>query len=75
MTTRRIIILGSTGSIGTQTLEVVTHLNALHARGLFQPRVEVVGLTAGKGAALLSDQASAFGVREVAIAEGNGVEI
>ncbi len=75
LTTRRIIILGSTGSIGTQTLEVVTHLNALHARGLFQHRVEVVGLAAGKGAALLSDQASAFGVREVAIAEGNGVEI
>ncbi len=74
MTTHRLIILGSTGSIGTQTLEVVAHLNALHDRGVFEHRFDVVGLAAGKGAALLAEQARAFGVRDVAIAEGDGVD-
>jgi 1-deoxy-D-xylulose 5-phosphate reductoisomerase len=32
MTTRRVIILGSTGSIGTQAVEVIEHVNAM-ARG------------------------------------------
>lgn len=75
LTTRRLIILGSTGSIGTQTLEVVAHLNAMHARGQFEHRFEVVGLAAGKGASLLAEQARHFGVRDIAIAEGNGVEL
>jgi len=66
--TRRIIILGSTGSIGTQTLEVVEHLNALHARGEFPLRHEIVGLAAGRNAALLFDQAARFGVRHLALA-------
>lgn len=69
MATRRLIILGSTGSIGTQTLEVVAHLNALYERGVFAHRYEVVGLAAGKGADLLSEQAQRFGVRELAIAQ------
>jgi 1-deoxy-D-xylulose-5-phosphate reductoisomerase len=75
LNTRRIIILGSTGSIGTQTLEVITHLNALHERGGAPHRFQVVGLAAGKGAALLADQARRFGVRELAIAEPNGVAL
>ncbi|MBY0113100.1 MAG: 1-deoxy-D-xylulose-5-phosphate reductoisomerase [Phycisphaerales bacterium] len=75
MATRRLIILGSTGSIGTQALEVVTHLNALHERGGFSHRFEVVGLAAGKGAALLGQQAQRFGVRDLAIAEPNGVSL
>lgn len=68
----RILILGSTGSIGTQTLEVVAHLNALHAEGLFSHRFEVVGLAAGKGATLLADQAARFGVKHLALSESNG---
>ena len=47
---KRIAILGSTGSIGTQTLEVARW------RGF-----EVVGLAAGKNAELLLAQAHAFG--------------
>jgi 1-deoxy-D-xylulose-5-phosphate reductoisomerase len=63
-TERRIIILGSTGSIGTSTLEVIRHL----ANG-DGPRYRVVGLAAGSNAALLADQAAAFGVRHVAITD------
>ena len=29
----RVLVLGSTGSIGTQTLDVIDHLNALGERG------------------------------------------
>ncbi len=51
MTRRRIAILGSTGSIGTQALDVV----ARHP-----DRFEVVGLAAGRNAALLAEQAQRF---------------
>jgi 1-deoxy-D-xylulose-5-phosphate reductoisomerase len=63
---RRIIVLGSTGSIGTATLEVVAHLNALGG-----PAFRVVGLAAGGNAALLAEQAAAFGVQDVAVANGD----
>ena len=59
---RRIVILGSTGSIGTQTLDVIEHLNALHGPHTF----EVVGLAAGRCSDELAQQASTFGVRFVA---------
>lgn len=68
----RVLILGSTGSIGTQTLEVVTHLNALHTKGLFPKQFEVVGLAAGKGATLLADQAKRYGVKNLALSGANG---
>jgi 1-deoxy-D-xylulose-5-phosphate reductoisomerase len=69
--TRRVIVLGSTGSIGTQTLEVIEHLNGLHARGEFATRFEVVGLAARKNSALLDQQAERFGVRETALADAS----
>jgi len=50
---RRVIILGSTGSIGTQALEVID---------ANRDRFEVVGLAAGQNAALLETQRSQFGV-------------
>lgn len=50
---RRVIILGSTGSIGTQALEVIRE-----NRDLF----EVVSLAAGKNSDLLTQQAAEFGV-------------
>lgn len=62
------IILGSTGSIGTQTLDVIAHLNGPTARG--GDRWEVVGLAAGNNAARLKEQAARFGVRAVACAGG-----
>jgi 1-deoxy-D-xylulose-5-phosphate reductoisomerase len=75
--TRRIVILGSTGSIGTQALEVVEHLNALAGRGGGdlpgesggEPAFEVVGLCAGKNALLLAQQARRF--RGVKVALGD----
>ncbi|MFA6435816.1 MAG: 1-deoxy-D-xylulose-5-phosphate reductoisomerase [Candidatus Gracilibacteria bacterium] len=48
---RRILILGSTGSIGTQALEVVRR-----EKGAFK----IVGLSANKNAALLKKQAQQF---------------
>jgi 1-deoxy-D-xylulose-5-phosphate reductoisomerase len=63
--TRRLIILGSTGSIGTATLEVVAHL----AQQDDGPRYSVVGLAAGSNATLLAQQAEQFGVHDVALAD------
>ncbi len=67
---RRLIILGSTGSIGTQALDVVTHLNTLHARNQFPHHVEVVGLAAGANAELLRQHASQHPKAVTALAAG-----
>jgi 1-deoxy-D-xylulose-5-phosphate reductoisomerase len=57
---QRVIILGSTGSIGTQALEVIkAHPN----------RFEVVGLSAGRNRDLLDEQAAAFQVEHTALGE------
>ena len=55
---RRLTILGSTGSIGTQALDVVRH---------FPDRFEVVGLSAGRDARTLALQAAEFEPEYVAI--------
>jgi 1-deoxy-D-xylulose-5-phosphate reductoisomerase len=57
---RRVLILGSTGSIGCSALEVVAAL---------RPEVEVVGLAAGRDGRKLAEQAERFGVRAVALAD------
>ncbi len=60
MTPRDLVILGSTGSIGTQALDVVRH---------DPDRFRVVGLGAGGGNVdLLASQALEFGVDVVAVA-------
>lgn len=59
---RRLIVLGSTGSIGANTLSVVDHLNRAAAAG-----IEVVGLSAGSCANKLIEQARWFKVKHVAI--------
>ncbi len=56
---KRIIILGSTGSIGRAALEVIAAL---------PDPVEVVGLAAGNNWQLLSEQAERFSVASVAVA-------
>ncbi|MDD3696143.1 MAG: 1-deoxy-D-xylulose-5-phosphate reductoisomerase [Lentisphaeria bacterium] len=48
---KRLAILGSTGSIGRQSLEVVRHLSS---------EFELVGLVAGRQSALLAEQALEF---------------
>jgi len=59
---RRLIVLGSTGSIGTSTMDVLRRW-----RDHGGPRLKVVGLAAHSNAALLAQQASEFGVRHVAV--------
>ena len=56
MKTKRLVILGSTGSIGRQTLDVVRSLH---------DRFQVVGLSAGRNATLLEEQAREFRPRMV----------
>lgn len=55
---RRVIILGSTGSIGTQALEVIA---------ANPDRFEVVGLAAGANRTLLESQAAQFGVKHAVL--------
>lgn len=55
---RRIIVLGSTGSIGTQALDVIR----ANPR-----RFELVGLAAGSNADLLASQAAEFHVEDTAL--------
>ena len=61
---RRLVILGSTGSIGVNTLNVVRHLNKSNST-----HIQVVGLAAGQRADVLIEQAKEFGVAAVAIAD------
>ncbi len=66
-TARDIVILGSTGSVGTQALDVVRR-----NRGLFR----VVGLAAGgRQLGLLAAQAIEFGVEVVGVAAGNVADV
>lgn len=67
MTSRiRVLILGSTGSIGTQALEVIA---------ANPDRFEVVGLAAGGGnAELLAEQSAATGVTNLALADPAAAE-
>jgi len=65
---RRLILLGSTGSIGVNTLHVVEHLRRIGAADFC-----VVGLATGSNGALAAEQARTFGVKHVAIADGSSV--
>lgn len=62
MPIKKIAILGSTGSIGTQALEVVQH---------FPERLEVSVLTAQKNVNLLANQARQFKPKMVVIGDEN----
>lgn len=59
---RRVIILGSTGSIGTQAIEVIQ---------ANRDKFEVVGLAAGQNNELLEQQRLAFGLDESAAVLGS----
>jgi len=60
---KRIVVLGSTGSIGTQTLDIVRRL---------PEQLQVVGLSAYRNKTLLREQAREFGVSDGALALGDG---
>jgi 1-deoxy-D-xylulose-5-phosphate reductoisomerase len=56
----RLVVLGSTGSIGRQTLDVAR----LHA-----DKIEVIALSAHRNAELAVAQAAEFGVRTIAFSD------
>ena len=58
---RRLLILGSTGSIGTQALDIVAR----------DPELEIVGLSAERSADALIEQARRFGVDRIALADAD----
>jgi 1-deoxy-D-xylulose-5-phosphate reductoisomerase len=66
---RSVTILGSTGSIGTQALDVVRRHLAGRAAGGPSLRVDALG-SGGANLSLLAEQAATFSVRAVAIADG-----
>jgi 1-deoxy-D-xylulose-5-phosphate reductoisomerase len=58
---KRLLILGSTGSIGTQALDIVAR----------DPELELVGLSAERSADALIEQARQFGVDRIALADAD----
>jgi 1-deoxy-D-xylulose-5-phosphate reductoisomerase len=58
---RRLLILGSTGSIGTQALDILAA----------DPELELVGLSAERSADALIEQAVRFGVDRIALADAD----
>ena len=66
MSSRRLILLGSTGSIGTQALDVIR---------ANPDRFRVVGLSAGRNRELAEAQATEFGVSEVAYGAADAVKL
>ncbi|MGH2862696.1 MAG: 1-deoxy-D-xylulose-5-phosphate reductoisomerase, partial [Solirubrobacteraceae bacterium] len=57
---RRLVILGSTGSVGTQALDVVARSGG---------ELELVALSAGRDWEMLLEQAQRFGVEKIALAD------
>jgi 1-deoxy-D-xylulose-5-phosphate reductoisomerase len=63
---RRVLVLGSTGSIGVQALEVVA---------ANRDRFELVGIAAGRNRGLATAQAERFGVEHVAFGADEAVRL
>ena len=66
---RRVILLGSTGSIGVSALEVIEHLMENSPLAF-----EVVGLATGSHANVLAEQARRFGASHAAVADPSQAE-
>src|SRR5688572_24747449 len=65
MSRRRVVILGSTGSIGESALKVARDL---------PDRMEVVGLAAGRNAARLAEQAREFRPKAICIGDAEAAK-
>jgi 1-deoxy-D-xylulose-5-phosphate reductoisomerase len=63
---RRVIVLGSTGSIGVQALEVIAEN---------RDRFEIVGLAAGTQRGVIEQQAATFGVDAIALGIDESVDL
>lgn len=72
MAQKRVLILGCTGSIGTQTIETTDHLNALHAAGRWPHSYTIVGLVAGRNTELLARQAQQCKVTNLGLGRAAG---
>ncbi|MCI0331159.1 MAG: 1-deoxy-D-xylulose-5-phosphate reductoisomerase [candidate division Zixibacteria bacterium] len=62
---RKVVVLGATGSIGCQTLEVAAR---------FPDKIRVVGLSAGSNISLVAEQTRQFGVRNVVLKDEKTAE-
>ena len=62
---KKIVILGSSGSIGTSALKVAQDV---------PDRMEVIGLAAACSGAVVAQQARAFGVKHVCLTDPRGIE-
>jgi len=62
---KRVVILGSTGSIGTQTLDIIQQ---------FPNDFQVVGLAAARNETFLSEQAAKFNVKKTVLFERDGMD-
>lgn len=62
---KRVVVLGSTGSIGTQTLDIVRQ---------HPDRLQVVGLVANRSADQIQKQAQEFGVKHVALMDAEAAK-
>lgn len=58
---KRVVVLGSTGSIGIQTLDIISQ---------HSDRLQIVGLAAHSNKQKLEEQAERFGVKHTALASG-----
>ena len=63
---KRVVILGATGSIGTQTLDVIRRLPDF---------LQVIGLSAHRNADLLREQAREFGVSQESLEFGDNADL
>ncbi len=68
MTTRRVCVLGATGSIGTQTLDVIRLFNENELR------FDVIALAAGEDISLLSEQIREFRPKWVSVKNELGLK-
>lgn len=66
MSKKKVVVLGSTGSIGKQCLEVIEKL---------QSRFSVIGLSAERNAELLTEQAKKFGAKFICIGEKEKISL
>jgi 1-deoxy-D-xylulose-5-phosphate reductoisomerase len=63
---RRLVILGATGSIGRQAIDVVARSEG---------ELELVGLSAATGWEALIEQARAYGVKRIALSDGDAAAL
>jgi len=72
--TQRVAVLGSTGSVGTQSLDIVRHANAAAAAAGDDPRYDIVAIGAsGSRPELLAEQAGEFAVPLIAVSDPSAV--